>query len=439
LPADPSSSSYPDTEAAPAEADDAFDPYEGIDRNGRIPAIEKPADLPNPQRWRYIPEGRLKPGNILRRFAVSSFIAPFVFRSEDIGWGGGLAIVDIDFRQKRRREFAGIFGSYSQEGQQSYSIVWKRWLHHLDLPQGGVLQEERSFIRGFASYSKTLTRRFYGFGADTSGEWDQTRYSDERLALAAGLEHAWPEPGDDLVLRGGIRGEIHELGNGVGAPNTADVYPPLFFSAKNQLMGYLEAGVSWDTRDSQMNPYGGWHLAADVQAALLQSGWDVGARYLLRGGYVFPVPGLFHDGGDPDEANPPTDTLVLGLRSELSSGDLPFFARPSLGGDKHLRGYVRGRFRDEASWLGAAEYRFWVLSRGLPLWGPIRIERVGLAAFYELGSVARSPAKLFESRVRQSYGVGLRVTLERAAPFRIDIGFAPGGEVNVIARFGLSM
>ena len=79
-----------------------------------------------------------------------------------------------------------------------------------------------------------------------------------------------------------------------------------------------------------------------------------------------------------------------------------------------------------------------MLARGLPIWGPIRIERAGLAPFYELGSVADDPGDLFSSKVRHSYGVGLRATLERAAIFRIDLGFAPDESMKVIARFGLS-
>ncbi len=68
-----------------------FDPWKGIEKNGRIPKIDKPEDLTNPERWRYIPEGRLKPGNVFQRFLVSSFVAPFFFRNSDVGFGGGIA------------------------------------------------------------------------------------------------------------------------------------------------------------------------------------------------------------------------------------------------------------------------------------------------------------------------------------------------------------
>ena len=105
-------------EAPGTEDEDEFDPFAGVDRDGRIPKVALPDDLPNPERWRYIPEGRLKPGNLFQRFLVSSFLAPFVFRSGDVGWGGGIALTDIDFRTQRRREFAGAFLSYTEKGQQ---------------------------------------------------------------------------------------------------------------------------------------------------------------------------------------------------------------------------------------------------------------------------------------------------------------------------------
>ena len=147
------------------------------------------------------------------------------------------------------------------------------------------------------------------------------------------------------------------------------------------------------------------------------------------------MPGIFHRGGDADEENPPTDVLALGFLTKLSSGDLPFTARPTLGGTHTLRGYIDGRFRDDAAWHAAAEHRFWVIPRGFPLWRGVRVERLGLAPFFELGSVGANGWDLFEGDVKLSYGVGLRILLERGAPFRVDFGFSEEG-LNVSARFG---
>ncbi len=425
---------------AAAAAAPVFDPLQGIDPDGRIPAILRPPDLPNPERWRYIPEGRLKPGNVFERFLVSSMIAPFVFYDGDVGTGFGVALVDIDFREQRRREFAGAFLSYTTEGQQNYTFVWRRWLHHRELPDGGVLLEERSLVRAAGGYSRSLTRRFFGIGPKTN-ESDETSYRDSVGYFELGFDHTLPDPGDDFVLSFGVSGEWHDLGAGhvSGEPNTEDVFPVLFEAADPYSLGTLHAGLRWDTRDSQINPYRGWFAAGEVDAALLQEGGDVGAVWSVSGGRIFPLPALFHDGGDSAEENAPTDVLALGLKSKFTSGDLPFFALPSLGGSQDLRGFIAGRWRDRASWDLTLEYRFWLLPRGFPIpfTDAIRVERFGAAIFYEAGAVAKDGSRLFGSPVRSSYGVGLRASLERAAPFRVDVGFSEDG-VNVSAGFGLS-
>ena len=417
-----------------------FDPLQGIDPNGRIPAIERPADLPNPERWRYIPEGRLKPGNLFQRFLVSSMIAPFVFYDSDVGVGFGVALVDIDFRQQRRREFAGAFLSYTTEGQQNYTFVWRRWIHHREVPGGGVLLEERSRLHAAGGYERSLTRRFFGIGPKTN-ESDETSYRDSVGFIELGIDLALPDPGDDLVLSLGASGEWHDLGGGhvSGEPDTGEVYPALFAEADPAALGYLHAGLRWDTRDSQINPYRGWFVAGGVDAALLQDGGDVGAVWTVSGGRIFGLPALFHDGGDPGEEHPPTDTLAVGLRTQFTSGELPFFELPSLGGSEVHRGFIAGRWRDRASWVASIEHRFWLLPRGFPIpfTDRIRVERFGAALFYEAGAVAKDGGALFGSHVRSSYGFGLRASLERAAPFRVDIGFSKDG-VNVSAGFGLS-
>ena len=87
--------------------------------------------------------------------------------------------------------------------------------------------------------------------------------------------------------------------------------------------------------------------------------------------------------------------------------------------------------------MAGVEYRFWVIPRGFTVWRHIRVERIGLAPFYEVGHVAEDGIELFSERVRQSYGVGIRATLERAAIFRADFGFSEEG-MNISAGFGLS-
>src|SRR5262249_28424614 len=151
----------------------------------------------------------------------------------------------------------------------------------------------------------------------------------------------------------------------------------------------------------------------------------------------FRVPPLFHTGGDPGEENPPTDTIALGFHVSTTVGDLPFYDLPSLGGASTLRGYIANRFTDDSAWHAVAEYRFWVIPRRFRITRTMRVERVGLAVFGELGTVAPSLEDLPDARVHASYGLGLRVSLERLALFRVDVGFSEEG-TNITAAFGLS-
>jgi hypothetical protein len=424
--------------ANPSPDAPAYDPTRGVEPDGRIPRENVPPGLPHPERWRYVPEGRLKPGDFLDRFLVSSFATPILYYNQEVGLGGGFSLNDVDFRNQRRQEYAGLDLSQTSEGQQDYSVLWQRWLHHLDLPAGGILQEERSIVRAFASYDKTLTFRFFGLGPDTKPA-DETDFSDARIQAGLLLEASLPGPADDWVLTLGARGEHHRLGRGSfpHTPDTREAFPGLFAEAEHHGSAWVTMGLRYDTRDSQHDPYSGWMAGARIDAAPLQSHGDLGAVFTASGSGVMSVPGLFHDGGEPGEENPPTDTIAVGAGMSCTAGELPFWALPSLGGDDTLRGYIGHRWTDRAAWYASTEYRFWWLPRGFALTDSLRVERLGSALFYEVGAVADGIPELPDSKVRQSYGVSLRVSFERMALFRIDVGFSDEG-ISYTAAYGLS-
>jgi len=203
----------------------------------------------------------------------------------------------------------------------------------------------------------------------------------------------------------------------------------------HEQLGVLSGGLRWDTRDSQRNPYGGVRVGASFDAPLIQGGGKVGARFDLDASGTVAVPGIFHRGGDPDEENPPTDTLNLGAHVWMKAGTLPFTYLPNLGGSETLRGYQAGRWRDDAAWHAVLEHRVWVIPRGFALTPTIRVERIGFAPFVEAGTVGSDGIDIFQNDVKASYGVGLRILLERAAPFRLDFAWSDEG-FNWSARFG---
>lgn len=421
----------------PAGDATVYDPLRGIEADGRIPRVPLPADVPRPERWRYIPEGRIAPGSFLERFLVTAFATPIIYYQEDIGAGGGVALTDIDFRHQRRREFLGAFASRSTEGQEDYTAVWKRALHHRDLPGGGVISEERGWVRAQAGYQRSRTRRFFGIGPDTRAA-DETSYTDEVSSALLLLQRSVPAAGDDWVLLAGVRGEHRNLTRGrVGdRPSATTAFPALATAGDGRSALWTSAGLRWDTRDSQHNAYRGGHLGAQFDAAL-QDGGDTGAVGEIRGGWAWSVPSPFHDGGGGEE-NPPTDTIVVGAFVQDTIGDLPFPSLPSLGGPDTLRGFISNRFTDRAAWHAAVEWRTWPIPRGVAFTPAIRLERLGLALFYELGSVAGGWEELGDATVHDSYGLGFRLGFERAAVFRIDVGRS-AEDTAVSATFGMSL
>lgn len=416
-----------------------YDPTRGVDASGRIPNSNKPDDLPHRERWRYVPEGRLKPGSLLDRFLVSSFISPIVFHEEDVGTGGGVAITDVDFRNQRRQEFANMVFTYTTEGQQNFTVLWRRWPNHREVEGGGVVFDERSYLNVRGGYSKTLTRRFFGLG-DATEEVDESSYTQEVTEVSILRQWAVREPADDLLLRLGAALEHHNLARGrvASIPSTDDAYTDLFRRGDDQDLLWLTLGVGYDTRDSQHNPYRGWTIDGRIDAAVGQTGGDLGAIVTVSGSKVFSLPPLFHEGGDPGEEHPPTDTLAFGGFVQTTAGELPFYALPALGGTHTLRGYVPGRFTGGHTWHAGVEYRFWGVPRGFKITDALRVERLGAALFYELGSLTADDfGDLLDADVKQSYGVGFRMSLERSALFRIDLGWSEE-DFNFTIGYGLS-
>lgn len=429
--------SLADRLAAQGDMTIPYDPHAGLDADGRIPKVQLPDGLPNPERWRYTPPGRIKPGSVFDRFLVSSFITPLLFREEDIGFGGGFALTDVDFRSRRYSEFANIVGTYSAEGQQAYRVFWQKWLEHRELPNGGIVREERNRLFARAGYEKTLTRRFYGLGSQTQPT-DETSYTEELTTIGFGARVSLPDLHSDWLLHAGLRAEHHGLSPGrvEDVPSSEQVFPEFVAAGDGEDQLWLTTDIAWDTRDSLHQPYRGGRVGVGADTAW-GSGGDFGALVGVDAQLVVPMPALLHRGGDQSEENPPTDVIAISGFVRDTVGELPFYSLPTLGGSDTLRGYIGNRFTDRAAAHCAVEYRIGIVPRGVVFTETIRIERIGIGVFYEGGTVASGAEDLHQGRYLDSYGMGLRVAFSREATFRIDIGYGDEGS-NFTIAFGNS-
>ena len=307
-----------------------------------------------------------------------------------------------------------------------------------------MLQEERSRVRAGLSYSRTLTRRFFGFGDDTD-EDDETSFTDE--FAFAGVGHRHRAAGCRRRPRARRRrarrvAQPRGAGTSTTRGRPKDVLPracSTTATATGSAGSDLE--LRWDTRDSEILPYRGFDVGARIDAAPVQSEGNAGSIFGVFGSKFIPVPGLFHSGGTgTTEEHPPTDTVALHLETETTAGELPFYSLPSLGGAERGRGFIEGRFRDRSLWAATAEYRFWVIPRGFALspWTPhVRVERLGLALFYDVGSVADEWWDLFsaDAEALGRHRLPLHARAERAVPRRRRVlGRGAAGDGGVRAE-----
>jgi hypothetical protein len=93
-------------------------------------------------------------------------------------------------------------------------------------------------------------------------------------------------------------------------------------------------------------------------------------------------------------------------------GEVPFRLLPEIGGPRFLRGYYRGRFKDNNMFVIQQEFR-------IPLY-----KRFGAALFGGIGAVAKTSSDLLSNTVHYNYGLGLRFKMKQNdnANIRLDFG-----------------
>jgi hypothetical protein len=239
--------------------------------------------------------------------------------------------------------------------------------------------------------------RFYGIGNDT-GEDDReyyvSRISGIKLDLFRSFYSSW---------YGGILLEVEN--NNITDYDTAD-YAILRSgsipgSSRSTISG-AGLGLAWDSRSDVLLPGSG----AYCQFRMVLFSPAMGSTY-------------------------PYSKWILDLRKYWSLGhghllylqvygkflwgrEIPFRNMALLGGDKFLRGYFRGRYRDHNLFLAQAEYH------SPPLW------RFSLVLFAGAGDVFHSYSTLDRISIKPAGGIGLRYRIFRDRRMNIRLDAAAG-------------
>lgn len=174
--------------------------------------------------------------------------------------------------------------------------------------------------------------------------------------------------------------------------------------------GYQASGLglvaAYDTRDVVVNPLKGSYLeiSTTFNNALFGSDYRFSRLHLDARRY-YKINKLGH-------------VLALQAIARLTSGVVPFLELPELGGDRLMRGYYEGRYRDKQYLAAQAEYRaplFW---------------RIGAVAFAGLGDVAPSLDAFKTGELKPSYGLGLRFLVNKAERVNIRLDYGWGKETS---------
>lgn len=107
---------------------------------------------------------------------------------------------------------------------------------------------------------------------------------------------------------------------------------------------------------------------------------------------------------------------VLALRQSLclASDETPFFSLCQFGSNSNIRGYVSGKYRDQASWSAQVEWRQHLFGK------------FGAVAFAGVGGVAEDFGGLGEADLLPAAGAGLRYLLAKDYGVNLRLDFAWG-------------
>lgn len=114
------------------------------------------------------------------------------------------------------------------------------------------------------------------------------------------------------------------------------------------------------------------------------------------------------------------NVLAWQVKGNFLHGEVPFNQLAQLGGDRLMRGYYQGRFRDKHAISAQMEYRI------LPF---AFSKRLGAAVFAAAGAVAPQFNDFQARNIKATAGVGLRYLLfpKKDIYIRFDVGFTKEG------------
>lgn len=336
---------------------------------------------------------------------------PIVFSQPETGFGYGVTMLpvwrlgpDTTVRKSNARLLAW-------RTQNNQSLVQ---LNHTVFTPG-----EQFLINGELSYYYKFPINYYGFGPATSRAdksvieykvfiLNQRILRQVRRNVFAGLQYRLTNLRDVRVNKNIDAGTLTERPSRL-------LERPVREYAQNSLVSGLGPSVLYDGRDNILSTFRGNYLelAALFNNSVLGSDYRF-TRFVLDARHFQP---LTRNG---------QTILATQLLGQFQVGNVPFRELANLGGEKILRGYYDGRYRDRQLLALQAELRrplFW---------------RFNGVVFGSLGQVGNTVRDLGRNEVKASGGAGLRFKYNRRdrLNIRFDYGIGRDGSSGFYFSIG---
>lgn len=251
-------------------------------------------------------------------------------------------------------------------------------------------KEEKYFTKGLIHYSK-FPDFYYGIGSETPDS-NKLSFSSKRFIFdVAVLKKIKP------FLFTGFTLKYIQFGN-VAPINSGNVFYPELVNNSNFGVGY---SILKDDRNSILSPTSGKYVYANASYNFSRTNfmelfldlrkyktWK--EKYTLAGRFV----------------------------TDINIQQTPFYEQAFLGGDKFVRGYYYGRYRDKNLSTLQLEFR-------MPLFW-----RFGLACFSGISNLYPSISKMNLSHSKVNAGLGLRFLVDKKDKTNLRIDYAFGNNYN---------
>jgi len=323
---------------------------------------------------------------------VDWFAYPFVFFSPETNWAfgaGGILYFSLSDKLKSKPSSVTASGFYTINEQFDITILPEIYFNH-----------DKYLLSTKFNYGE-LFDYFYGIGS-TSPDIANNQYLQRNFILNVKFQLEVFNKNIKLgpVFEGRVMDVLNTEGNPLLDSNAVR-------GSKGGTTSGLGVIASWDTRDNIFYPSkGGFHqFSATYYSKAFGSDFDY-SKYLLDLRRYLSLS--------------PNHILALQAYAIIEFGYPPFYDLALLGGDKVMRGYLYGRFRDRLYYAIQAEYR-------LPV-----IWRFGFVVFGGLGDVASELSKVTTATIKPTYGFGVRFRIDelQKLDLRVDVGY--GKDTNGI-------